>query len=76
MVLRGWHENGLRVGSRDLNVRKRTVHRSFTGQSRHFTCDEHNLFTSNVRCECDMLLVNHAPSHLFKRLVQYLTFYL
>ncbi|KAK5634437.1 hypothetical protein RRF57_010151 [Xylaria bambusicola] len=74
MMFTGWHENGLRVGSRHLNVRKWTVPRSFAGQLRHFACDEHNLSTSNMNCECDMLLANHAPSHLFKRLVSILRF--
>ncbi|KAI8947687.1 hypothetical protein F4801DRAFT_592388 [Xylaria longipes] len=40
MVLTDWHKTGLRLGLRDLNVRKWTVYRSFAGQLRHFTCDE------------------------------------
>lgn len=38
-VLTDWHKTVDRLCLRDLNVRKWTVHRSFTGQLRHFTCD-------------------------------------
>ncbi|TRX93873.1 hypothetical protein FHL15_005255 [Xylaria flabelliformis] len=39
-VLTDWHKTGLRLGLRDLNVRKWTVHRSSAGQLKRFTCDE------------------------------------
>ncbi|KAI0898336.1 hypothetical protein F4806DRAFT_486499 [Annulohypoxylon nitens] len=36
-VLSGWHQTGLRLGWQGLNVRKRTVHRSFNDQLRNDT---------------------------------------
>lgn len=71
MVLMGRHKIGLRLGLRDLNVRKWTVHRSFAGQLRHFMCDE-NQPTNNINRECDMLLANNGLSYslVLERLVK------
>lgn len=58
MVLTDWHKTGLRLGLRDLYVRKWMVHRSFAGQLRHLTCDERYCPIQLSFDECDMLLAN------------------